>query len=122
MSLFAPWGAHALGIGEIIVHSALDESLNAEIPLVTSNDEDVSDIRVTLASPEAFARAHIERSYSLTKLSFTTRKKPDGRLSIFVTSKNAIREPIMDFIVEVYWPQGRQLREFTALLDPTITR
>ena len=118
MSLFAPWGAHALGIGEIIVHSALDESLNAEIPLVTSNDEDVSDIRVTLASPEAFARAHVERSYSLTKLSFTTRKKPDGRLSIFVTSKNAIREPIMDFIVEVYWPQGRQLREFTALLDP----
>ncbi|PZN81529.1 MAG: hypothetical protein DM484_08405 [Candidatus Methylumidiphilus alinenensis] len=118
MSLFAPWGAHALGIGDIIVHSALDESLNAEIPLVTSNDEDVSDIRVTLASPEAFARAHIERSYSLTKLSFTTRKKPDGRLSIFVTSKNAIREPIMDFIVEVYWPQGRQLREFTALLDP----
>ena len=118
MSMFAPWGAHALGIGEIIVHSSLDESLNAEIPLVTSNDEDVSDIRVTLASPEIFARAHIERSYALTKLGFTTRKNPDGRLSIYVSSKNAIREPILDFIVEVYWPQGRQFREFTALLDP----
>ena len=118
MSLFAPWGAHALGIGEIIVHSALDESLNAEIPLVTSNNEDVSDIRVSLASPEVFARAHLERGYSLTKLNFTTMKKPDGRLSIYVSSKNAIREPILDFIVEVYWPQGRQFREFTALLDP----
>ena len=51
-------------------------------------------------------------------MSFTTRKKPDGSLAIYVSSKNAIREPILDFIVEVYWPQGRLLREFTALLDP----
>ncbi len=118
MGLFAPWGAHALGIGDIILHSALDESLNAEIPLVTSNDEDLSDIRVGLASPEAFAHAHIERSYLLTKLNFTTKKNSDGSLAIRVSSKNAIREPILDFMLEVYWPQGRLLREFTVLLDP----
>ena len=118
MGLFAPWGAYALGIGDIIPHSALDEPLNAEIPLVTSDDEDLSDIRVGLASPEAFAHAHIERSYLLTKLNFTTKKNSDGSLAIRVSSKNAIREPILDFMLEVYWPQGRLLREFTVLLDP----
>ena len=75
MSLFAPWGVHALGIGDIIVHSALDESLNAEIPLVTSDDEDVSDIRVTLASPKAFAHAHIERNYLTHQVEFHHQEK-----------------------------------------------
>ncbi len=118
MGLFAPWGAYALGIGDIRLHSALNETLNAEIPLVTSNSDEISDIRVALASPEAFAHANIERNHQLTKLRFTPKKKADGSYVIKVTSKEAIREPFLDFMVEVHWPQGRVQREFTVLLDP----
>ena len=66
VSLFAPMGAYALGIGEIRLHSALNEALNAEIPLVTSDADELSDIRVSLASPEAFQRANIDRTYLLS--------------------------------------------------------
>ena len=118
VSLFAPMGAYALGIGEIRLHSALNEALNAEIPLVTSDVDELSDIRVSLASPEAFQRANIDRTYLLSRLRFNLKKKPDGSHVISVSSKETVSEPILNFMVEIYWPQGRMQREFTVLLDP----
>ncbi len=118
MGLFAPWGAYALGVGEIRLHSALNEALNADIPLVISDGSELSDIRVTLAPPDAFAKANLERSYQLTKLHFTPKKKTNGSYVIKVTSTEAIHEPFLDFMVEVQWPKGRVQRQFTVLLDP----
>lgn len=118
MSLLAPLGANALGIGDIRLHSALNQSLDAEIPLVTSGDDDISEIRVALASQEAFAKADIERHYLLSKLRFKPQQREDGSYVIKVSSQEAIHEPFLDFMIEVYWPQGRLQREFTVLLDP----
>ncbi len=118
MSLLAPLGANALGIGDIRLHSALNQSLNAEIPLVTSGSDELADIRVTLAPPEAFSRAGIERHHSLSKLRFTPQQKADGTYIIKVSSQGSIREPFLNFMIEVHWPQGRLQREFTVLLDP----
>ena len=118
MGLLAPLGANALGIGDIRLHSALNQSLNAEIPLVTSGGDDVSEMKVTLASQEAFARAGIERHYSLSRLRFKPQQKEDGSYVIKVTSSETIREPFLNFMIEVHWPQGRMQREFTVLLDP----
>jgi len=118
MSLLAPLGANALGIGDIRLHSALNQSLNAEIPLVTSGGEELADVRVSLAPAEAFARAGIERHYSLSKLRFSPQQKADGSYVIKVSSVESIREPFLNFMIEVHWPQGRLQREFTVLLDP----
>ncbi|MFM8331037.1 MAG: FimV/HubP family polar landmark protein, partial [Candidatus Methylumidiphilus sp.] len=60
----------------------------------------------------------IERHYSLSKLRFTPQQKEDGSYVIKVSSPNAIREPFLNFLIDVHWPQGRLLREFTVLLDP----
>lgn len=121
LGLLAPLGANALGIGDIRLHSALNQSLDAEIPLVISGAETLSDIRVALASPEAFAKAGVERHFSLTKLVFVPIQKPNGSYVIKVSSRETLREPFLNFLVEVNWPQGRMLREFTALLDPPST-
>jgi len=61
----------------------------------------------------------LERPFFLSGLRFKTVKK-DGRVSILVTSREIIREPFLNFLVEVNWPQGRILREFTVLLDPPV--
>jgi len=121
MSLLAPMGASALGIGDIRLHSALNQTLSAEIPLVTSGTESLSDVRVTLASPDAFSRAGIERHYALSKLRFSAIQKSDGSYVIKVSSRDVIREPFLNFLLEVNWPQGRLFREFTVLLDPPST-
>ena len=58
-SLLAPASGHSLGIGNIKLHSALNQNLNAEIPLVVSAGEKASDIKVTLAPPDKFDQAGV---------------------------------------------------------------
>lgn len=43
-----------------------------------------------------------------------------GRPTILVTSNQPISEPFLDFLVELNWPNGRLLREYTVLLDPPL--
>ena len=38
-----------------------------------------------------------------------------------MTSEFPIREPFLNFLIEVNWPKGRLLREYTVLLDPPTT-
>ena len=121
MSILAPPSVGALGIGDIRLRSSLNQTFSAEIPLVTSGSESIADVKVSLASPEAFSKAGVERHYSLSKLRFNPTQKPDGSYVIKVSSQDIIREPFMNFLVEVNWPQGRMLREFTVLLDPPST-
>jgi pilus assembly protein FimV len=92
--------------------------LDAEIPLVLSGADSLSDVRVSLASPEAFTKAGLERHYFLTKLQFSPVQTADGHYVIKVSSRDVMREPFLNFLVEVNSPQGRVVREFTALLDP----
>ena len=116
--LLTPVAATAVGVGEINLQSALNQNLRAEIPLISSGAEDASNVRISLASASAFAKAGIERFYFLNSLQFKPIVKADGNLVVEVTSSEVIREPFLNFLVEVQWPNGRMLREFTVLLDP----
>jgi len=113
--------AYALGVGEIETHSALNQLLNAQIPLVGSQKEDPSNIRIGIASREAFEKAGIDRPHYLTQLKFTPILGKNGEITVDVRSTSTIKEPFVNFILEVEWPQGRTLKEFTILLDPPIT-
>lgn len=116
--ILAPLGAGAVGIGDICSHSALNQTLDAEIPLVLSGADKLDTIQVRLASPEAFDKAGVERLHALTQLRFRPVAKHGGRFVIQVSSNEVIQEPFLDFLVEVESPQGKLLREFTLLLDP----
>ena len=120
IGLLAPFGAEALGIGDIRSHSSLNQPLNAEIPLVLSGGDKLSNIEVRLASPEAFDKAGVERLHALLQLQFKPITRPDGRYVIEVSSLSVIQETFLDFLVEVESPQGTVLREFTLLLDPSM--
>jgi len=113
--------AFALGVGDISTHSALNQVLNAKIPLISSKNEDPSNITITLASRESFKQAGIDRPQYLSDLKFTPIVGKNGDITINVTSNSSIKEPFVNFILEVEWPQGRTLKEFTILLDPPIT-
>ncbi|HFD12695.1 MAG TPA: hypothetical protein ENJ32_09530 [Crenotrichaceae bacterium] len=117
-SLLAPVGVNALGIGEIELHSALNQNFSAEIPLIASPSENTKNIRIKLASPAAFERAGVERSYLLSTLKFRPELNADGTMSVKVLSSDAIREPFLNFVIEVQWAEGRMLKEYTVLLDP----
>lgn len=110
--------AHALGLGDIHVRSGLNQPLEAEIDLLSVRPEDVDNISVSLASSEAFAQAGVERPFLLTSLYFRVLQKPDGKHYIRVFSQEPIKEPFLNYLVEVNWPSGRLIRQYTVLLDP----
>ncbi|MDO9322110.1 MAG: FimV/HubP family polar landmark protein, partial [Pseudomonas sp.] len=112
--------AQALGLGEVSLKSSLDQPLVAEIELLEVRDLATGELIPSLASPEDFTRAGVDRQFLLNDLKFTPVIKANGKSFIRVTSNKPIREPYLNFLVEVLWPSGRLLREYTVLLDPPL--
>ena len=117
---FLPVSAWALGLGTIHLRSNLNQSLNAEIDLLSADPKALDEIRITLASPQAFKKAHVERLFILSRLKFKTITGKNGKTVVLVTTKELIREPFLNFLIEINWPKGRMLREYTLLLDPPV--
>ncbi len=120
MTLLAPMSAHSLGVGDIKLHSALNQKLNAEIALSLSAGEELADVKISLASPDKFDQAGIAWSSFLSKVKFEPILKANGQVVIKVTSHEAVQEPFLDFLVEVSWPKGDVFKEFTVLVDPPV--
>jgi len=119
--LVAPAAALALGLGEVQLHSALNQRLDADIKLLSVDPAEADTIDVSLASYEDFAKVGLERPASLMFLRFSVEQTPSGEYYIKLTSKETVREPFLDFLVEVKWRSGRVLREYTLLLDPPVS-
>jgi len=116
--LLTPAAAMALGLGEIRLGSSLNEPLSAEIDLVAATPEELAALDAHLASPEVFTRYGLDRPAFLSTLEFSVGKGKDGRSVLLVHSREAISEPFVSFLIDVNWPRGRLLREYTVLLDP----
>ncbi|WP_260294754.1 FimV/HubP family polar landmark protein [Sedimenticola hydrogenitrophicus] len=117
----SPLSGYAVGLGDIHLNSALNQYFDAEIDLLSVDQDEIVDIKVNLASPEAFRRSGVDRPFILSKLRFTAEETADGKSVIRVSSRDPIREPFLNFLIEVNWPKGRLLREYTVLLDPPVT-
>ncbi|WP_053214379.1 FimV/HubP family polar landmark protein [Pseudomonas sp. Q12-87] len=109
--------AAALGLGEITLHSALNQPLRAEIALLDVAGLGEGDLSASLASPDDFSRAGVERLFFLNSLRFTPVLRGE-RSFIQVTSSKPVEEPFLNFLVQVSQPNGRVLREYTVLIDP----
>jgi pilus assembly protein FimV len=118
--LLAPQAAFSLGLGDIRLGSALNEPLSAEIDLVAPTAEELSSMSAQLASRELFQRYGLERPGYLDTVQFRVGRGRDGRNVLLVNSAAPVSEPFVTFLVEVNWPRGRLLREYTVLLDPPV--
>ena len=113
-----PSFVYGLGLGAIKLNSSLSEILDAEIDLIAATSSDVGDLKVKLASNDAFLRAGIDRTSLLNSLRFTVKRHNSGKYFIKITSRKPIREPFLNFLLEINWKNGRMLREYTMLIDP----
>ncbi|RDE24468.1 hypothetical protein DV711_02445 [Motiliproteus coralliicola] len=111
--------ANALGLGEVKVSSALNQPLKAEIDLLQLRGLNASQIITGLADADDFFLAGVKPSAVLSDLNFKLDIK-GGQGRIILTSNEPIREPFLNFLIEVNWPSGRLVREYTVLLDPPV--
>ncbi len=117
--ILVPNQGFTLGLGEIEVNSSLNQKLAARIDLLSASPEDAESLIVKLASREEFTRAGLDRPMVLSSLKFKASVEGD-QVYIDVLSPKPIREPFLNFLVEVDWPKGHLIREYTILLDPPV--
>jgi pilus assembly protein FimV len=109
--------ASALGLGEITLRSQYNQPLNAEIRLLKVRDLSEEEILAALGSRDDFKRAGVDRIFFLTGLNFEVVLDNPSRPYVRVTTRKPVTEPYLNFLLEVQWPSGRLLREYTILLD-----
>lgn len=118
LALAAAAPALALGLGQIQVRSQAGQPLLAEIPIVSSDPSELDNLQARLASPETFRRIGLPPPQGIVSdLQFAVALDARGQPVIRVTSAVPVQEPLLSFLVEVDWGQGRLVREYSALLD-----
>ena len=118
MALTMPGAAHALGLGDIHVDSALNERLSAEIDIIGASAADLADMRASIANREIFLRYGADRPAFLESATFKVAHDSRGRPILAVRSSEAFMEPVVNFLVDLRWNKGDVVRQYTLLLDP----
>ncbi|TWC18571.1 pilus assembly protein FimV [Pseudomonas sp. SJZ085] len=111
--------AQALGLGELTLKSTPNQPLVAEIELLDVQQLTAAEVVPSLASPEDFAKAGVPRQAFLNDLAFTPVINANGKSVLRVTSSRPLSEPLVKFLVQVMWPNGRLLRDYSVLVDPS---
>ncbi len=114
-----PLSSGAIGLGDIRSSSHLNQPLNAKIELLSTSAQEAKQVQVRLASADVFNRVGIDRPAYLNSLRFTSTIQ-NGKPVILVSSSQPIKEPFLNFLLEVSWPKGQLLKEYTVLLDPPV--
>ena len=117
LAMAIPTASNALSLGEIESKSSLNQPFQGRINLLQTNPTEVKNLRIKVASPEVFNRVGIDRPAFLNSIRFKTSVQ-NGRPVILVSSNQPINEPFLNFLLEVSWPNGQLLKEYTVLLDP----
>jgi pilus assembly protein FimV len=110
--------ASAANLGGINVASALGHPLKAEISLAELGKTDTSTLVAKMASVNEFKSAGLDYPYSLPKLNFEVATRANGDAYLKLTSTQPVNEPFVSILIELSWPSGKLLREYTFLLDP----
>ncbi|MCF8969296.1 FimV/HubP family polar landmark protein [Pseudomonas carnis] len=110
--------AQALQLGEMTLESKLNQPLSVEIELRDVGGLTASEITPSLASAQAFVDAGVDRQAFLDDLTFTPVINPEGRSVVRVTSSKPLPDSYVRFLMQVQWPNGRLMRDYSVLLDP----
>ncbi len=118
VALCSPLSSWALGLGQMEVKSQRDEPLLAEIVIISNDPTELEALQARLASPETFSRIGLAPPTGIvSELQFAVALNAQGRPVIRVTSAVPVQQPLLTFLVEVDWGQGRLVREYSALID-----
>lgn len=116
-ALLAAGAAQALSLGNASLQSRVGEPLRVSIPLGSLGAVTQEEIIVGRAPEADYARFGIDPAALATALRFELLVDKRGNASVEVRSDKPLSEPFIDVVVEVRWPTGRLVREYTLLLD-----
>ncbi|MEX0619221.1 MAG: FimV/HubP family polar landmark protein, partial [Pseudohongiellaceae bacterium] len=116
MLVFAASRVAALGLGELKLESALNQPLQASVEILQLGNVELDDVVIRLASDADYMRFNIGRPQFLSNINFSVENR-GGIPVLSIASREPVREPYLNLIIDTRWPQGRLLTEYTVLLD-----
>jgi len=109
--------AQAIGLGRIVVNSALNQPLDAEISIASIESNVLESLEIRLATDSDFRRANISIEPVVKLLQFNVINGETGPW-IHLTTDSPVRTPFLHFLAAIEWSGGKIIREYIALLDP----
>lgn len=107
----------AAALGEVTVHSALGQKLDADIEIVALTQAEFETLAVRPASQEAFAEANLDMTPAVRSLRFEIQRKGQ-RTVVHLTSEQAVNDPYITILFELESDGNRMIRQYALLLDP----
>lgn len=117
LMLLAPAASQAVTLGEARVNSFLNQPLDAEIDLIGLTPGQHESLRLRIANREHFERLGIVYDHFLSQLSFDV-VQSSGQWLVRARSERPVAEPFLDFPLQMTWPGGQLIKQYTLLLDP----
>lgn len=109
----------ALGLGEARVDSWLGQRLDVTIRLLEVESEAVASVSVGPATLEDFERLGVPSEVLALGLEVTVDREASPPL-VRVRSQEPVNDPVIQFLLDASWSNGRVLREYTLFLDPPV--
>ena len=103
---------NSVAISEVEIISHLNQLLNARVRILAASDAEISSLSVVLTenSDELLNRISSGLTYEIIN--------NDEGAYISISSRNVIKEPIVDFTLELSWANGHLIRDYTLIIDP----
>src|SRR3990172_8591411 len=100
-SLLGMQSAEALAVSDIELSSSLNQQLDARIFLLSATESELHSLKVSVQQAESGTQGNMKLEHEVVE---------DGeRLYIKITSKDAVREPVLNLQIELSWSTGRLL-------------
>jgi FimV-like protein len=112
------FSAQALQLGKISINSKQEQPLNADIEVILTKADDVTELVPSIASKEDFESQGIERLPVHANINANFVKNSEGKIYLKLKSDKPVKDPFLDLLIQIDSPKGRNYREYTVLLDP----
>lgn len=112
------FSAQALQLGKISINSKQEQPLNADIEVILTKADDVTELVPSIASKEDFESQGIERLPVHANIDANFVKNSEGKVYLKLKSEKPVKDPFLDLLIQIDSPKGRNYREYTVLLDP----
>ena len=89
--LTAPGSGWALGLGEVHVHSALNEPLAAQIEIISATTAELATLSARIAEADKFQMYGAERAPFLSGFSFSVGSDSQGRAVLNISSSERVK-------------------------------
>ena len=105
---------YALGLSDIRLNSVLNQRLDATIDILSASPQELDNLNITVSR----LGDQTGKAGRWPEVTVKLIRSDNGKSFIQLSSKDTVREPVLEFLLELSWSTGRILREYSLFIDP----